>query len=162
MRLIDGDALIAWIKESQQMTSKMKAVIAKINIMPSADIDLSEYSDKLWRNAYERGKADRPQGEWKLDSNGMDWNIPAWRCTRCGYVANYIGVEANGLGNNPMNWAGSKYCPNCGARMFAKDTNVLNKESADENLLAGIQPKPIPTKKHTFVYQKGADDDSTL
>lgn len=32
--------------------------------LPSADIDLSEYSDKLWRNAYERGKADRPQGEW--------------------------------------------------------------------------------------------------
>lgn len=36
-RLIDGDALIAWIKGSQQMTSKMKAVIAKIKTMPSAD-----------------------------------------------------------------------------------------------------------------------------
>lgn len=60
-------------------------------------------------------------GEWVLDPNGMDWNIPAWRCSRCGFVANYIGVEANGLGRNPMNWAGSKYCPNCGADMRNKD-----------------------------------------
>jgi len=35
-----------------------------IRLVPSADIDLSEYSDKLWKTAYERGKADRPQGEW--------------------------------------------------------------------------------------------------
>lgn len=56
-------------------------------------------------------------GEWELDPNGMDWNIPAWRCSECGFVANYIGVEVNGLGNNPMNWAGSNFCPNCGAKM---------------------------------------------
>lgn len=56
-------------------------------------------------------------GEWVLDPNGMDWNIPAWRCSECGFVANYIGVEANGLGNNPLNWAGSKFCPQCGARI---------------------------------------------
>ena len=56
-------------------------------------------------------------GKWELDPDGMDWNIPAWRCSECGFVANYIGVEANGLGNNPMNWAGSKFCPQCGARI---------------------------------------------
>lgn len=61
--------------------------------------------------------AEPKTGEWKLDLNGMDWNIPAWRCSECGFVANYIGVEANGLGNNPMNWAGSKFCPQCGARI---------------------------------------------
>lgn len=61
--------------------------------------------------------AEPKQGEWKLDPNGMDWNIPAWRCSECGFVANYIGVEANGLGNNPMNWAGSNFCPHCGAKM---------------------------------------------
>ena len=37
MRLIDGDALIAWIKVSQQMTSKVKAIIARIKTMPTAD-----------------------------------------------------------------------------------------------------------------------------
>lgn len=61
--------------------------------------------------------AEPKTGVWVLDPNGMDWNIPAWRCSECGFVANYIGVEANGLGNNPMNWAGSKFCPQCGARI---------------------------------------------
>lgn len=60
-------------------------------------------------------------GEWELDPNGMDWNIPAWRCSECGFVANYIGVEVNGLSNNPMNWAGSNFCPNCGANMRGEE-----------------------------------------
>ena len=30
----------------------------QIKALPSAQPDLSEYSDKLWRNAYERGKAE--------------------------------------------------------------------------------------------------------
>ena len=51
MRLIDGDALIAWIKESQHQTSKMRNVICKIESMPSAD---------------------RPQGEWiPSDTDGF-------------------------------------------------------------------------------------------
>jgi len=33
------------------------------------DTDISEYSDKLWRNAYERGKADRPQGDNRNEQN---------------------------------------------------------------------------------------------
>ena len=61
--------------------------------------------------------AEPKTGKWKLDPDGMDWNIPAWRCSECGFVANYIGVEANGFGNNPMNWAGSKFCPQCGVRI---------------------------------------------
>lgn len=61
------------------------------------------------------------RGEWVLDPNGMDWNIPAWRCSRCGFVANYIGVEVNGFGSNPMNWAGSNFCPNCGADMRERE-----------------------------------------
>ena len=36
-RLIDGDDLIAWIKGSQQMTSKMKSIICYIKTMPTTD-----------------------------------------------------------------------------------------------------------------------------
>ena len=43
-RLIDGDALIAWIKGSQQMTSKMKSIICYIKTMPTIEA--------------------RPKGEW--------------------------------------------------------------------------------------------------
>lgn len=34
-----------------------KALREALNMVPSADIDLSDYSDRLWRNAYEQGKA---------------------------------------------------------------------------------------------------------
>lgn len=61
--------------------------------------------------------AEPKTGKWILDPDGMDWNIPAWRCSECGFVATHIGVEPNGLGDNPLNWAGSKFCPQCGARI---------------------------------------------
>lgn len=34
-----------------------KALRVALDMVPSADIDLSDYSDRLWRNAYEQGKA---------------------------------------------------------------------------------------------------------
>lgn len=61
--------------------------------------------------------AESKKGKWILDPDGIDWNIPAWRCSECGFVATHIGVEPNGLGDNPLNWAGSKFCPHCGADM---------------------------------------------
>lgn len=65
---------------------------------------------------------DRPKGEWEYDPNGMDWNIPAWRCSECGYVATHIGIADKGIGGNPMNWAGSKYCPQCGCKIVGART----------------------------------------
>ena len=90
--------------------------------------------------AIEALQAESKTGKWKLDPNGMDWNIPAWRCSECGFVANYIGVEVNGLGDNPMNWAGSNFCPNCGADMREKgkrmsryiDANLISRQAAIE------------------------------
>lgn len=40
------NAALDWVKD------------AYLDELPSAQPDLSEYSDKLWRNAYERGKRD--------------------------------------------------------------------------------------------------------
>lgn len=89
--------------------------IQVLNNALTSPIIYGEYAEAI--NMAIEALADRPTGEWVLDPNGMDWNIPAWRCSECGFVANYIGVEANGFGKNPMNWAGSKFCPNCGAKM---------------------------------------------
>ena len=63
-RLIDADALIAWIKGSQQMTSKMKCVIAKIETMPDA--------------------VSVVHGKWKrkIVDNGFNAD---WVCSECGY-----------------------------------------------------------------------------
>ena len=87
------------------------------------DTDISEYSDKLWRNAYERGKADRPQGEWvdaeiPLESGDT---MPIQVCNLCKtfYPLAYTG-------------GGHRFCPNCGARMLVKDINVPNKKGADD------------------------------
>lgn len=61
------------------------------------DADLSEYSDKLWKTAYERGKAEaHPNGKWK---HRQTWSM---------YVCDHCSFE---------NHEASKYCPNCGARM---------------------------------------------
>ena len=98
MRLIDADALMKYCSNQKTKTISNNDIAR----FPTAQVE-------------------DVQGEWKLDPNGMDWNIPAWRCSECGFVANYIGVEVNGLGNNPMNWAGSNFCPNCGIRMKGGD-----------------------------------------
>ena len=103
--------------------------------VPSADRpqddDWEKYSDKLWKNAYERGKeeehrwwsehcakctdADRPQGEWidkgwhgdwqfETDGRGNCWH--EYECSECGY--HNKGGKSN-------------YCPHCGAQMKGAD-----------------------------------------
>lgn len=65
MRTIDANALTTWIKESQKMTSKVKAILCYIETMPSQN---------------------RPQGEWiwQLANNGWVDHI----CSVCGYTEN--------------------------------------------------------------------------
>lgn len=53
-------------------------------------------------------------GHWIYDPNGMDWNLGAWRCSKCGCKNNNIGGDER---INPLLFAGSKYCPNCGCKM---------------------------------------------
>lgn len=88
MRLIDADALIAWIKGSQQMTSKMKCVIAKIETMPDA--------------------VSVVHGEWKPFD--LTWGRSIWYCTAC---EEGVEVPCDIWTHKPI----YNYCPNCGARM---------------------------------------------
>lgn len=71
-------------------------------------------------DAYEAGVRDtksrlRETSQWVWDKNGMDWNIGAWRCKLCGCRNNNL---PNDESIYPYNWAGTKYCPNCGRRML--------------------------------------------
>ena len=65
------DELVKWQMEEWQLgdfsecefnTTDCKHIVRKLEAIPSADIpqddDWEKYSDKLWKNAYERGKAD--------------------------------------------------------------------------------------------------------
>ena len=72
--------------------------------LPSAQPDLSEYSDKLWRNAYERGKAEaqRKNGMW-IEHNPHKWGLGiVFECSKCG---------------EKIDCEPSNFCPNCGADM---------------------------------------------
>ena len=74
--------------------------------LPTAD--LSEYCDKLWKTAYERGKAEAhpKKGKWIKDrlSSTCGWSYSVYRCSVCDSCYQDIGYGWN-------------FCPNCGARM---------------------------------------------
>lgn len=70
--------------------------------------DLSEYCDKLWKAAYERGKAEAHSrtGKWVYDEERGARGIYAI-CTACNEMIYQTG--------------GFNYCPNCGARMEVEE-----------------------------------------
>ena len=84
-----------WIRK-QEIKKRLKE-------LPSAETDLSEYSDKLWKNAYERGKAE-------AERTGRNISQTGFLCSECSF-GDFDGFH----GYKP------KYCPNCGARMIPQD-----------------------------------------
>lgn len=64
MDLIDRQAAISdfeWCKSQSIDKDKWQEAIDRIKALPAADTDMSAYSDKLWRLAYEGGKAEAQQ-----------------------------------------------------------------------------------------------------
>lgn len=109
------------------------ALIKKeINTMPTADvIPKGAYDQVLWerdiavrqlREDYgvdlgEKKHADVApvkHGKWVWNPNGMDWGLGAWECSECACRNNNLGMNSK---MNPLMFSGSKYCPNCGAKM---------------------------------------------
>lgn len=93
-RLIDADDFFRTFPEL--------AIDPYINA-PTVDADLCEYSDKLWKAAYERGKNERPHGEWIMNKTSARGRY--YTCTNCKKVSR----------NN------FDYCPMCGADMREAD-----------------------------------------
>ena len=56
-------------------------------------------------------------GKWIWDPNGMDWGLGTWQCSECACRNNNLPMN-NRI--NPLVFSGSKYCPNCGAKMVAE------------------------------------------
>ena len=69
-RLIDGDALIAWIKGSQQMTSKMKSIICYIKTMPTIEA--------------------RPKGKWTARTPSDSGLGAVYECPYCKYEVDCV------------------------------------------------------------------------
>ena len=58
-------------------------------------------------------------GEWHYNENGRDFGLGAWACSCCGTCNHNIPGNPN---MNPYIWSGSKFCPECGAKMDGGDT----------------------------------------
>lgn len=57
-------------------------------------------------------------GKWIYNPNGMDFNLGAWECSVCTQRNNNLPCSRN---ISPYICVGSKYCPNCGAKMDGGD-----------------------------------------
>lgn len=80
-------------------------IIKAIDNAPTVDTDLSGYSKRLWKAAYERGKKEKQQGEWIKEDKlwgGFGDRVLVLTCSECGKSFIY-------RGNNP------KFCSECGA-----------------------------------------------
>lgn len=53
-------------------------------------------------------------GHWKYNPNGMDLGLGAWECSLCRCRNDNLPMDEK---INPRIWAGTKFCPNCGAKM---------------------------------------------
>lgn len=59
--------------------------------------------------------------EWYYDSNGLDWGLGAWKCSKCHTKNDNLGM---GKDINPYMFSGSKFCPQCGAIMKPKEKEM--------------------------------------
>ena len=100
MRLIDADKL-------------------ERNIMSMPDDDIDEDSCYNVINVLDReptiDAVPVVHGEWIWDIDGMDWGIGSWKCKNCHARPNTYWQCDSTI--NPLTFAGSSYCPNCGAKM---------------------------------------------
>ena len=78
----------------------------------SVDFELDR--KKTAENLYNAGYRKQSEGEWHYNPDGMDWGLGAWQCSLCGCRNDNLPMDKN---IKPLRWAGSKYCPNCGAKM---------------------------------------------
>lgn len=104
-----------------------KALREALDMVPFVDIDLSDYSDRLWRKAYEQGKADAEaepkKGQWIpgkelsreiLAGQVVNIEYENYRCSACGIPIDRLLYHVDG---SPF----YKFCPNCGADMRGEE-----------------------------------------
>lgn len=104
-----------------------KALREALDMVPFVDIDLSDYSDRLWRKAYEQGKADAEaepkKGQWipgkelsreMLAGQVVNIEYENYRCSACGIPIDRLLYHVDG---SPF----YKFCPNCGADMRGEE-----------------------------------------
>ena len=59
----------------------------------------------------------RQHGHWVFDPDGHDWGLSAWVCSECKTVNNNLPVMDGIDERTVYRFAGSRFCPQCGAMM---------------------------------------------
>ena len=63
----------------------------------------------------------RQRGEWVWNEDAVDWGIGAWVCNKCGSrPQTWWSTDRN---KNPLIWASSRFCGNCGAYMGGQNND---------------------------------------
>ena len=125
-----SDAIGACAYETIECYEARKA----IRNLPSVDIpqsdDWEKYSDRLWKLAYEKGKASvRPQG-----GNLLEKYPSLFECSVCGASC-----------SDTIPWdCNINYCPNCGCRMKGADDYERAIEQMEHDML--YEPTYNPEK----------------
>lgn len=103
---IDREALLQDIEQSVVFSARTGTESAEMRAA-------RKIVDRI-RNAPAADVAPVKHGKWIWDPNGTDWNLGAWECSECACRNNNLPIN-NKI--NPLVFSGSKYCPNCGAKM---------------------------------------------
>lgn len=88
------------VNNTNGYTEDFKTCLRLVKNLPAADVEEVKH------------------GKWIWDPNGMDWGLGTWQCSECACRNNNLPMN-NRI--NPLVFSGSKYCPNCGAKMDLED-----------------------------------------
>ena len=89
--------------------------VAAIDALDDSNDAYIKENERLKKRIEELEKQLPKEGEWIWDIDGMDWGIGSWRCKNCHARPNTYWQCDSTI--NPLTFAGSSYCPNCGAKM---------------------------------------------
>lgn len=87
-----------------------KALREALDMVPPVDIDLSDYSDRLWRKAYEQGKADA-----EVERKTWRWNDHEVACIIADLMGDACACNHNGIDEwlpKFCDFANTDACPN--------------------------------------------------
>ena len=104
-------------------TVKREVVIATINAMyDCCDAGgITDYRDLMLESVKVLPSADRLQGEWIHNPNGIDRDFIWWKCSECGHV-----IYSESEHDREEFHA---FCGRCGAKMKGADDETANNKS---------------------------------